>query len=50
LHEQEGGIYGGGARGSMSNPEPGFNFSISSMWINAEKLDCVSIKKGNSRF
>ncbi|BAO56405.1 M16 family metallopeptidase [Nonlabens marinus] len=30
LREQEGGIYGGGARGSMSKiPEPGFNFSIS---------------------
>jgi zinc protease len=28
-YEQEGGIYGGGARGSMSKiPEPGFNFSI----------------------
>jgi zinc protease len=31
LREQEGGIYGGGARGSMSKKfEPGFNFSISS--------------------
>jgi zinc protease len=30
LREQEGGIYGGGARGSMSKiPEPGFNFSVS---------------------
>lgn len=30
LREQEGGIYGGGARGGMSKiPEPGFNFSVS---------------------